>query len=548
MILYFDDGDLKQVQLVSRLQSGNTWTAFYRERTRSNTSIPWEGDPQNIAGARPPIPWGAWTTTIPSAYTATNANDAISKGGYIITPSATENAPDLHRSDIDGQPVVLRVIKGADGNASAQQIRYEHFGGNSYDRTVNVAAVTISAPSRPTLTATARTYGGSIDLVGTVADDGAAVISKWEVKFASSQTGLATAEWVTIDDEGGNTLSHSFTNLAASTTYWFSARATNEIGTSPASVQTSATTSSVTSFFGYGVGSSASPYQIDPSDFLVARSVKREFDANNRTGLQLRPLGRGDRPERGGGHPVPGRGQRLGTDRSRGRGRARHVDAADQGWSPDRDERFIDHMERRHGLGLPDPDHLLRDIRLLVLGHPPCPDRLLGLPPGRIGGRRGPVGIRIIRPLAAASPGEDQAIRRIGDRDEVEGSRRGDSRRSLRARVERRDRMAIHVPDIGDGVDREGRGRGGRGVESQGRLPGRRIGMGDGLDPRSGRRAEGQAAGDPVEYEILTNDGSARLEWLGASVGDSATWWPFGNIEGEAGRSANRIPPSTGRS
>ena len=161
VFLWFDDGPLKEVRLVSRLQTTTSpfrWTAFYSERTRQSET--------GTFGS-----WSAWSTTIPAEYTVTNLNDAISKDGYIVTPSASENAPDLHRTDIDGQPVVMRVIKGADGNATAQRIRYEHFGGNSYDRTVNVSNVVIGAPSRPTLTATARTYGNSVDLSAVVAAD-----------------------------------------------------------------------------------------------------------------------------------------------------------------------------------------------------------------------------------------------------------------------------------------------------------------------------------------------------------------------------------------
>ena len=52
------------------------------------------------------------------------------------------------------------------------------------------------------------------------------------------------------------------------------------------------------------------------------------------------------------------------------------------------------------------------------------------------------------------------------------------------------------------------------------------------LDLDSGASAD--AAGDPVEFEVLTNDGfRPRLQWLGASVGDNADWWPFGEVAGE---------------
>ena len=529
VILYFDDGPLKEVQLVSRLQSGNTWTAFYRERTRSSASTPY-----NPNGAD----WGSWTTTIPAEYTAANLNDAISKRGYIVTPSSSENAPDLHRSDVDAQPVVMRVLFDAvTGQANAQRIRYDHFGGNSYDRTINVSNVVVAAPSRPTLTATPRTYGNSVDLSAVVAADNGAVISRWEVRFASSLAGLGTAEWVVIDDEGGNTLAHQITNLAPGTTYHFEARATNEIGTSAASDPESAQVSSVATYFGYGVGSSASPYQIDPSDFVTARAIKREFDANNRTpftyvvsqAVSVDSVAaviqfEGAANISGAINLADGGGRDISMRLFRGTTQIGSSETSITWTAATADSYTL--LIVSAGSGVYAQSASLR-VQIGAQSGDPAP-----------AGDEGGAGILSDDPAPVFHPPRRVSLRRIGATG---------AGLSWREPGYADDPVAFYELEWSDGlqwrpmaktsatewVERAGASEDAawrvRAVYAAGASEWTEASVADLYSDGAGIHA----AGDPVEFSVVTNNASARLEWLGASVGDNATWWPFGDVEGE---------------
>ena len=277
VLIFFQESQTKQVQLSSRIQSFSNfyWLGHIRTRTRASANAAWGG-------------WSAWSVvnaTTNSEYWATDANTATTKKGYIIQPSAASNAPDLHRNDIDTNPVVMMVgFDSGTGNANRQTIRYEHFGYNQYTRTITGSgSFTLGAPSKPTLTATARTYGNSVDLAATIAQDNGSPVSKWEIAWASTIAGLNAAEWVEVDDAIGDNLSHTVTNLSPGTLYYFKARATNELGTSTVADRKSATTSSTTSYLGFNTGSAANPYRVDPSDFSTARSIVAELNANNRT-------------------------------------------------------------------------------------------------------------------------------------------------------------------------------------------------------------------------------------------------------------------------
>ena len=526
VILWFDDGDLKQVQLVSRLQSGNSWTAYYRERTRTSASVPY-----NPGGAD----WGSWTTTIPADYRATNLNDAINKVGYIITPSASENAPDLHRSDVDGQPVVMRVLFAADGNANAQRIRYEHFGGQSYDRTINVSAVAIGAPSKPTLTVTPRVYGNSVDLAGTIADDNGAVVSRWEVRFASTLAALNAAAWAIVDDEGGNELNHQITNLSPGTTYYFEARATNEIGTSAGSGPVAATVSSVATYFGHGRGSAADPYRIAPVDFVVARSLKTEFDANNRTpysyviSASVTETGVVANIEFEAGANVSGQ-----IDLVDGSGRAMTMklfrDVTQIGASDSRitwtsgtadSYRLLIYSP---GSAVYGSDATLR-IQIGPSSGDPAPAGAGGAgilsdeaappmrPPNRVKlARAGRTGARMtwLDPGFSESPplhyelewSDGVGWRPMGETPKTEWTELSGASGDAAWRV--------------------------RAVYPQGESEWVEASIVDLFSDPAGATA----AGDAVPFEVLTNAGSAKLSWLGGAISDVENWWPFGDVAG----------------
>ena len=529
VILYFDDGPLKEVQLVSRLQSGNTWTAFYRERTRSSASTPY-----NPGGSD----WGSWTTTIPAEYTASNLNDAINKRGYIITTGASDNAPTLHRSDVNAQPVVMRVLFDAvTGQANGQRIRYEHFGGNSYDRTINVSNVVIGAPSQPTLTATPRTYGNSVDLTGAVSSDNGAVITRWEVRFASSLAGLGAAEWVVIDDEGGNSLAHQITNLSPGTTYHFEVRATNEIGTSAASASVSAQVSSVATYFGHGLGSSASPYQIDPSDFVTARALKREFDANNRTPFTyvVSPAVSVDNVAAviqfqgaanisGAINLSDGGGRDLSMRLFRG---ATQIGSSETSitWTAATADTYT-LLIVSAGSGVYAESASLR-VQIGAQSGDPVP-----------AGDGGGAGILSDDPAPVFHPPRRAVLRKVG---------RTGAALSWREPGYAADPVAFYELEWSDGirwrpmaktsatewVERAGASDDAawrvRAVYAEGESEWTEASVADAYSDGAGI----DAAGDPVEFSVVTNNASARLEWLGASVGDNATWWPFGDVEGE---------------
>ena len=105
------------------------------------------------------------------------------------------------------------------------------------------------------------------------------------MRFASTIAALSSAEWLRVDDALGNTLNHQITNLSTGTLYYFEVRATNEVGVSGPSNRVSATTSSVVSYLGYGTGSGADPYRVDTDDFTTARNIARELNANNRSAV-----------------------------------------------------------------------------------------------------------------------------------------------------------------------------------------------------------------------------------------------------------------------
>ena len=147
--------------------------------------------------------------------------------------------------------------------------------GKSYDRTVNITNAIIGAPSKPTLTATPRVYGNSVDLLGTVAADNGAVISQWEVRFASTLAALGCGIVVRHrrrrrqHAEPPDYESDSRLDLLLR-----GPRHERDWHLGGFSDSASATVSTVATYFGHGVGSSANPYRIAPSDFLVARNIK----------------------------------------------------------------------------------------------------------------------------------------------------------------------------------------------------------------------------------------------------------------------------------
>ena len=275
VLVFVEESETSQTQLSSRLDSFSNfqWIPKIRTRIRANSSAAWGN-------------WSAWTTvSSASPWWAADANTAITRKAYFIRPSTAANAPTLHRTDINANPVIMmNSFDAGTGSISGQAILYEHFGVNRYARTVTGGgSFTLGAPSKPTLTATAPTYGNSIDLAATIAQDNGSPVSKWEYAFDTTIAGLGTADWLVADDAIGDRLDHQITNLSAGTLYYFKTRCTNELGTSAVSDRASATTSSVASYLGYGDGSSAEPYRIDPSDFSVSRPIYREMNANNRS-------------------------------------------------------------------------------------------------------------------------------------------------------------------------------------------------------------------------------------------------------------------------
>ena len=519
VILWFDDGDLKQVRLVSRLQAGNVWTAYYSARTRASGTGAW--------GA-----WSAWSTTIPAEYTVDNANDAISKGGYIITPSATENAPDLHRSDVDGQPVVLRVLRDSGGNATGQRIRYEHFGGQSYDRTVDVRNVQLGAPSAPTLTVTPRVYGNSVDLLGTVASDNGAVISLWEVRFASTLAALNTAEWSAADDRGGNTLNHQITNLTPGATYYFEVRATNEIGTSAGSGPVAATVSSVATYFGQGRGSSAEPYHIAPSDFVTARAIKREFDANNRTPYSYVIS-----------QAVTETGVVANIEFTAAANITGQIDLADGGGRSMSMKLYRDVTQIGAGTnriswtaGTADTYRLLifsagsaaydsgatLRVQIGAQSGDPAQDSGASAQSGASGPpARPPLRVKAVRAgatgarLTWASPGFSDAPPLHYELEWSDGA-------DWRFMAETEGTSWTELSGVsGDAAWRV------RAVYPDGESEWVEASIADLYS--DGASLHAVAA---VDYEVLTNNASAKLQWLGGAVGDVVNWWPFGEVEG----------------
>ena len=102
-----------------------------------------------------------------------------------------------------------------------------------FERTTSVVQV-VTAPSKPSLTATASGYT-SIDVRGVTADDGGAAVDRWELKRATSEAGIATAGWTHVTGASGNSFELSVSNLQAGTAYFFQTRARNSEGYSTAS-------------------------------------------------------------------------------------------------------------------------------------------------------------------------------------------------------------------------------------------------------------------------------------------------------------------------
>ena len=310
----------------------------------------------------------------------------------------------------------------------------------------------------------------------------------------------------------------------------------NEIGTSPVSASASATVSSVATYFGHGTGSSASPYQIDPADFLVARAVKREFDTNNRTpfsyvvspSVTVENVAaviqfQGGANISGAVALADGGGRDMSMRLFRGVTQIGSSETSITWTAATADSYTL--LIVSSGSAAYSSAATLR-VQVGAATGDPAPDEggagILseGAPQGFFPAPRG-VALRKVGETGARIAWRDPGyVETPVVRYELEWSDGAKWRPMAETKATEWTERAGVSMDLAWRV---------RAVYAEGASEWVEKSI---LDLYSGGAAA-QAAGDPVEFEVLTNSASARLEWLGASVGDNATWWPFGDIEGE---------------
>ena len=202
-------------------------TRAHRSRTRTSSSAA----------------WGAWSAFgNADAYTITDFDDTDSASPPRIVLAGTASNTFM-RGTVPTYVyrslwIVYNRIDPSTGSRD-RQIAVKHYsdaghtGSYEFYRSAS-EAVTPTAPRKPTLTGEEDGFT-AIDLVGTSAGDGGRPITRWELKQATSESGIAAAAWNVVSGARGNSFTLNVRNLSEGTTYFFRTRARNEIGYSTAS-------------------------------------------------------------------------------------------------------------------------------------------------------------------------------------------------------------------------------------------------------------------------------------------------------------------------
>ena len=202
-------------------------TRAHRSRTRTSQSAAWTD-------------WSAFGNA--DAYTITDFDDTDSASPPRIVLAGTASNTFMRGTVptyVYGSLwIVYNRIDPSTGSRD-RQIAVKHYqdtghtGSYEFYRSAS-ETVAPTAPRKPTLTGDEDGYF-AIDLVGTSTGDGGRAIDRWELKQATTESGVASAAWTIVSGARGNSFTLNVRNLSEGTSYFFRTRARNEIGYSTAS-------------------------------------------------------------------------------------------------------------------------------------------------------------------------------------------------------------------------------------------------------------------------------------------------------------------------
>lgn len=282
---------------ISGLTNGTAIDVEIRRAGGTATRI--SATPRATATA-PPKPTGAAltpsaTSIAVSASVVEDSRAPVDRWEYRIRAGSGAFSAWAAFSDTDDPALSAEITGLTVSTAYSVEVRAVNSVGDgaASDTLSTTTLAALAAPPKPTLTLTAPGAGNFLTVAGSVSSNGGSPILRWEIRHATSISGLSAAAWGTIDGASGNSFSSQLRNLNANTLYYVQIRAVNSTGNSPAADRKSATVPSSSPFEG-GTGTYSDPWEISVADWATARSILAEVKAKG-AGLEHPTLSNGAR-------------------------------------------------------------------------------------------------------------------------------------------------------------------------------------------------------------------------------------------------------------